>query len=437
MQRGAREGIYVAMWLCMCMDDGMAPGLHGDLQGRRDYMATYKVAGTTWRPTRSPRLHGDLSIPAWLGMARIWLVACSPLALYSCMLPIGSYMARCMLPIGSLFLHAPRGLVYGSLHAPHWLSIPACSPLPRCILPIGSYDSYMARIWLVCHPRMSPVCRQDCMASSKVAWIAWRPMAITVEFTPFQQLIYDLYPENWVYLCPCAAFRIACQSLHPLFLHLLLILLPSSTDDGSFHLDQNAQNLASAVSSSSSMCDGFLSMAFFQSLDAQLENERLKSVLLEQRKRQLATLINVMESKALHLMKRKEEDLARARKKTLELEACLKKVEMESKTWERLAKTNEAIALDLSNAVEQVKEGLIMVSNAAEDAESVCCGSCDDQQEVKSSKKIACKHCNSRSSCVLFLPCRHLCSCMSCEAFLDSCPVCKAVKEASMKVFWA
>ncbi|KAE8734095.1 hypothetical protein F3Y22_tig00000778pilonHSYRG00127 [Hibiscus syriacus] len=168
MQRGAREGIYVAMWLCMCMDDGMAPGLHGDLQGRRDYMATYKVAGTTWRPTRSPRLHGDLSIPAWLvygslhaphwlsipacsPLARIWLVACSPLALYSCMLPVGSYMARCMLPIGSLFLHAPHCLV-------------ASSPLAR-----------MTRIWLVCHPRMSPRMspglhgvlqgRLDCMAS--------------------------------------------------------------------------------------------------------------------------------------------------------------------------------------------------------------------------------------------------------------------------------
>ncbi|KAL4284918.1 hypothetical protein GQ457_16G012990 [Hibiscus cannabinus] len=213
------------------------------------------------------------------------------------------------------------------------------------------------------------------------------------------------------------------------------------------HLDHNAQNLSSASSSPLSICDSFLSMPLSQSLDAQLEvqrqeldcilhlqNERLKSVLREQRKRQLATLMKVMESKALHLMRKKEQDLARATKKTEELEACLKKAEMESESWERVAKANEAMVLDVSNALEQVKEGLNRVSNAAEDAESLCCGS----QEVKaeSRKKIACKHCHSRSSCVLFLPCRHLCSCKSCVAFLDSCPVCKSVKEASMEVFW-
>ena len=147
-----------------------------------------------------------------------------------------------------------------------------------------------------------------------------------------------------------------------------------------------------------------------------------------------------MESKALYLMRRKEEDLALATKKTMELEASLRIAEMESESWQRLAKANEAMVLDLSNTLEQVRESLVWVSNTAEDAESLFCGSCDrdQQREVKEeNKNMACKHCNSRSSCVLFLPCRHLCSCKSCEAFLDSCPVCKSVKEASMKVFWA
>ncbi|KAG8492145.1 hypothetical protein CXB51_015623 [Gossypium anomalum] len=244
-----------------------------------------------------------------------------------------------------------------------------------------------------------------------------------------------------------------------------------------FHLQQNARNLASTSSPSSSslsMCDNFLSMTLSQALDAQLEvqrqeldcilhfqarklitftqsslffwwgktqNEGLKSVLREQRRRQLGTLLKTMEWKALYLMKRKEEDLARATKKTMELEACLKKAEMESEWWERLAKANEAMVMDLSNTMEQVKDELIRVSNnnTAEDTESHCCGSCDqrdDQQGEKKSKRVACKRCRSRSSCVLFLPCRHLCSCISCEAFLDSCPVCKSVKEASMNVLF-
>ncbi|KAA3485079.1 putative BOI-related E3 ubiquitin-protein ligase 2 [Gossypium australe] len=113
-----------------------------------------------------------------------------------------------------------------------------------------------------------------------------------------------------------------------------------------------------------------------------------------------------MEWEALYLMKRKEKDLARATKKTMELEAFLKKAEMENEWWERLAKANEAMD----------KEELIRVNNnnTAEDAESHCCGSCDqrdDQQGEKKSKKVACKHCRSRSSCVLFLPCRQITYC--------------------------
>ncbi|TYH11669.1 hypothetical protein ES288_A06G003700v1 [Gossypium darwinii] len=245
----------------------------------------------------------------------------------------------------------------------------------------------------------------------------------------------QVYPENLGLLpWPMCALQDWMQPIpappQPVF---CFSLQQPSQNTLPFHLQQNAHNLASTSSPSSSslsMCDNFLSMTLTQALDAQLEvqrqeldcilhfqNERLKSVLREQRRRQLAT------------------------KKTMELEACLKKAEMESEWWERLAKANEAMVMDLSNTMEQVKEELIRVSNnnTAEDTESHCCGSCDqrdDQQGEKKSKKVACKHCRSRSSCVLFLPCRHLCSCISCEALLDSCPVCKSVKEASMNVFW-
>lgn len=218
-----------------------------------------------------------------------------------------------------------------------------------------------------------------------------------------------------------------------------------------FHLMQNAQNLASSSAFSS---DTFFSMRLSQSLDAQLEiqrqeldcilqvqNERLRSALRERKKRQLAILLRSMESRALNLMRRKEDDLARATKKTMELEADLSKAEMEKNSWQRLAEENEAMAMDLSNTLEQVmRENLVWVSNGAEDAESLFCGSSTavrEQGEVKEeSKKMACKRCNSRRSCFIFLPCRHLCSCKSCEVFLDACPVCKSVKETSMKVFW-
>ncbi|GKU90135.1 hypothetical protein SLEP1_g4175 [Rubroshorea leprosula] len=205
-----------------------------------------------------------------------------------------------------------------------------------------------------------------------------------------------------------------------------------------------------ASCSSSLTRDSFLSMALSQSLDAQLhmqkqeldsilqlQNERLRCALERQTKQQLAILLNNMEPKAFSLMKQKEEELARATTKTMELEACLRKTEMETESWKRLARANEAMVMDLSKTLEQVRERLVLVNDTTEDAES--CFSCHKEQESKEEEesiRMACKNCNSRSSCMLFLPCRHLCSCKNCETFLGSCPVCKSVKEASMEVFW-
>ncbi|XP_017605531.1 probable BOI-related E3 ubiquitin-protein ligase 2 [Gossypium arboreum] len=219
-----------------------------------------------------------------------------------------------------------------------------------------------------------------------------------------------------------------------------------------FHLQQNAHNLAVASSSSSSSAsNAFVSVALSQSLDAQLEmqrqeldcvlrlqNERLRSALREQRKRQSAILLKCIESKAMHLIRQKEEDLARAAKKTMELEASLRKAETESHSWQNLAKAKEAMIMDLNNKLEQARESLVWVSNAPEDAESLFRDQQEGEMKQKSNNnnKMACKHCNARSSCVVFLPCRHLCSCKSCETFLEACPVCNSIKEASIKVFW-
>ncbi|KAJ8762376.1 hypothetical protein K2173_007534 [Erythroxylum novogranatense] len=211
-------------------------------------------------------------------------------------------------------------------------------------------------------------------------------------------------------------------------------------------------NTGVVCSSSTSTCDSSsIAMALSQALDPhfrmqreeldcflQLQNERLRLALQEQRKLQLETLLKSAESKAWSLMRQKEDNLAEARRKTLELEARLGKAQMDSDSWQRLARTNESLVLELT---QQVKERLLLMSEIgrSQDAES-CCGSCDRAQEdthTQVGSEIACKSCNSRRPNVLFLPCRHLSSCMSCEAFLGSCPVCKSVKEASMEVFWS
>ncbi|KAL5706439.1 RING-type E3 ubiquitin transferase [Ranunculus cassubicifolius] len=154
-----------------------------------------------------------------------------------------------------------------------------------------------------------------------------------------------------------------------------------------------------------------------------LQNERLRITMEEERKRQQFILLRRLESKALILLKQKYEELAKENRKTLMLEDCIRKVEMEKQAWQSVAKESESMVIALSNTLEQV---------GVEDADTCCSQSSSSN---RATGKMSCKVCNTRPSCVVILPCRHLCSCKSCESLLDYCPVCKSVKKACINVF--
>ncbi|KAL3580806.1 hypothetical protein D5086_018641 [Populus alba] len=168
-----------------------------------------------------------------------------------------------------------------------------------------------------------------------------------------------------------------------------------------------------------------------------LQNERLRLVLQEQKRRQLGSLLKKLESKALPILKQKDEEIAQAAKRTVELGEFLKKLEFENHTWQRMAQENEAMVVSLNNTIEQLRENSSgCFNNGAEDAESCCDVSSGAEEGFLDRKRkmlMVCKGCNSRNSCILFLPCRHLCSCKACVAFLDSCPVCQTPKKASIE----
>ncbi|KAK6240752.1 hypothetical protein QQP08_007811 [Theobroma cacao] len=210
------------------------------------------------------------------------------------------------------------------------------------------------------------------------------------------------------------------------------------------------------------------SMMYCQSMDSQVEkqrheidqfirsqNERLILLLQEQRKQQVAALVKRIESKAFLLLRQKDEEIAKATSKTMELQNLLKKLEMESQAWQRVAQENEVMVAALNNSLEQLREQASCCFNGVDDAESCCevngegieaeenrgfAGLVVDrgQEEAEEERTrtptiMVCKCCNSRNSCVLFLPCRHLSSCKDCAAFLDSCPVCRTAKKASIE----
>lgn len=162
----------------------------------------------------------------------------------------------------------------------------------------------------------------------------------------------------------------------------------------------------------------------------------------------MALLLRKYEEKTVVLLKQKQEEIAKARNRTMELEDFLRKIEIESQTWYRLAKENEAMVENLNNTIEQLKENGCF-ANEVEDTESCYRGEREEgagenrgqgfeadgeNQEQISGKKMVCKSCNSRTSCVVLLPCRHICSCKDCQVSLDSCPVCGMVKKASIEV---
>ncbi|XP_054787865.1 probable BOI-related E3 ubiquitin-protein ligase 3 isoform X2 [Prosopis cineraria] len=178
-----------------------------------------------------------------------------------------------------------------------------------------------------------------------------------------------------------------------------------------------------------------------------VQNEKLRIMLQDQRKHQVATLLKKVESDAIYMLRRKDEEIERATKKTLELEEFLRRLEEENQAWRKLAQEKEAVVVSLHNTLEQVKERAYHGFNngvAADDAGSCCpeeenrtgiIGGEEGELEVEQStrKMMVCKSCNSGKACFLFLPCRHLCSCRVCEALLQACPVCSTPKKASIE----
>ncbi|KAJ4966314.1 hypothetical protein NE237_018163 [Protea cynaroides] len=208
----------------------------------------------------------------------------------------------------------------------------------------------------------------------------------------------------------------------------------SSSSDSNLVPVGSSESLAAQIDKQALEIDRFI----------MLQNERLRLILQEQRKHQTTLLLKRIESKMLSLLKQKDEEIGRAVKRTMELEECLRRVEMEKQAWQRIAKENEAMVLALNQKLEQIKENTYCFPSAvAEDAESCCDVSPEHYREEKRRKireqepmtKMTCEGCNSRRSCVLFLPCRHLCSCKYCEPFLHSCPVCNSPKNVSMEIF--
>ncbi|XP_050225277.1 probable BOI-related E3 ubiquitin-protein ligase 3 [Mercurialis annua] len=192
--------------------------------------------------------------------------------------------------------------------------------------------------------------------------------------------------------------------------------------------------------------------------------EKVRMELEERRKRQARRIIEAIEEGMLKRLRAKEDEIEKMGKLNWALEEKVKSLCIENQIWRDLAQTNEATANALRTNLEQIltsheRTGYGVFDEAAaemDDAQS-CCGSSDEGQEREkigssemctlvgraqdketgggsSNNSRMCRNCRKEESCVLLLPCRHLCLCTVCGSSLNTCPICKATKNASFHV---
>lgn len=151
-------------------------------------------------------------------------------------------------------------------------------------------------------------------------------------------------------------------------------------------------------------------------------------MVLQEETRQREMLLQKYASKLMSLIKQKENDLAVANMRAMQLQQILIRSNMEFKAWKSKALENESSVMNLTNKINQVKQKLLLSQNSVQDEESYCGSS-------SMMKKNNCKVCHAQSTCVILFPCRHLCCCKACEVHLVFCPLCQTVKQESMEIF--
>uniref|UniRef100_A0A7N0U6N7 RING-type domain-containing protein n=1 Tax=Kalanchoe fedtschenkoi TaxID=63787 RepID=A0A7N0U6N7_KALFE len=191
----------------------------------------------------------------------------------------------------------------------------------------------------------------------------------------------------------------------------------------------------------------------WRSISSSSPSERLRLVVREQRKRDLADMMKKIEAQTSAVLKQKEEEIAKAANHASQLETFLMKLQYEKQMWQLISRQNELHVIHLSNTLEQLQETAAIHGGdcynnadniynpaAVEDTESCCDenedGAVAEYEQQSSLKKMVCNVCQSRELGVVFLPCRHLCSCTVCGPMIDFCPVCQTEKKATIETLF-
>ena len=190
------------------------------------------------------------------------------------------------------------------------------------------------------------------------------------------------------------------------------------------------------------------------------QNQRLRLIVEETRKKHCRSLLSIMEQQSLKRLEEKEVELENVSRVNAQLQEKVKQMSAENQMWFNAARNSEVRVSSLRSSLEQMLvqnagqqaiEGYGETEGGAEeDAESCCNGEQERKEEeaeeeeerrrvrrvnVELKQRKTCKGCGGADISVLLLPCRHLCVCKDCGTKVESCPICNSVKNATLRVF--
>lgn len=166
----------------------------------------------------------------------------------------------------------------------------------------------------------------------------------------------------------------------------------------------------------------------------------------EMKQRHTYSFLSAIEKEVGRRLHGKEMEIEVMNCKNKELVQKIKQVSMEVQSWHYKAKYNESVVNALKNNLKQaMAQGSLHVKEGCGDSEvddaasrtnlnylSVVDGS-GNSSSMK--MQMICRACNIQEVSILLLPCRHLCLCKDCEGLIGVCPVCKAMRTASVEVY--
>nr|GLL18581.1 probable BOI-related E3 ubiquitin-protein ligase 2 [Ipomoea trifida] len=178
-----------------------------------------------------------------------------------------------------------------------------------------------------------------------------------------------------------------------------------------------------------------------------VQGDNLCKGLKELSQRHTISFLNALEKGVSRKLHEKEVEIENMNRKNKELGEKIKQVAMEAQSWHYRAKYNESVVNALKNNIQQLAaQGITQVKEGCGECEVDDAASTTNHQDVASSgvpsskqqqQLSCCRACKNKQVSVLLLSCRHLCLCTDCEEFIDICPVCQAVKTASVQVYMA